>query len=99
MATLAQRGINPTVVNDQTGRLTFTPTITTAIHHLLHTHAPYGTYNVTNTGPPTTWYHIAQHVFEPTGHDPHRITPITTTDHFHKNRKHAVKGKREQVRV
>src|SRR3546814_10256958 len=41
MATLAQRGINPTVVNDQTGRLTFTPTITTAIHHLLHTHAPY----------------------------------------------------------
>src|SRR3546814_12033872 len=87
MATLAQRGINPTVVNDQTGRLTFTPTITTAIHHLLPTHTPYGTSNVTNTGQPTTRYHIAQHVFALPGHDTNHITPTTTTDYFHNTTK------------
>lgn len=82
MANLANRGINPTVVNDQTGRLTFTPTIAEAIHHLLTTHAPHGTYNITNTGQPTTWYDIARTVYHLTGHDPNRVTPTTTTDYY-----------------
>jgi dTDP-4-dehydrorhamnose reductase/dTDP-4-dehydrorhamnose 3,5-epimerase len=82
MATLAARGINPTVVDDQTGRLTFTPTIATAIHHLLYTHAAHGTYNVTNTGPPTTWADLARTIYHLTGHDPHRITPVTTDQYY-----------------
>jgi dTDP-4-dehydrorhamnose 3,5-epimerase len=82
MAALAQRGVNPKVVNDQHGRLTFTPTIAHAIRHLLDTHADYGTYNVTNSGEPTTWYDIARQVYQLTGHDPDRVTPVTTTDYY-----------------
>ncbi|GAA1668551.1 bifunctional dTDP-4-dehydrorhamnose 3,5-epimerase family protein/NAD(P)-dependent oxidoreductase [Microbacterium lacus] len=82
MATLAQRGINPKVVNDQVGRLTFTTTLAEGIHHLLNTRPEYGTYNLTGTGEPTTWADIARHVYELTGHDPNRITPVTTDEYF-----------------
>lgn len=82
MANLAERGIDPKVVDDQTGRLTFTPDIAEAITHLLDTRAPYGVYNVTGAGEPTTWADIARAVFHLTGHDPARITGVTTTDYF-----------------
>ncbi len=82
MASLAGRGINPNVVNDQTGRLTFTTDIATGIHHLLNTRAEYGIYNLTSSGEPTTWADIARRVFELTGHDPDRVTGVTTTDYF-----------------
>ncbi|RWR13680.1 NAD-dependent epimerase/dehydratase family protein, partial [Microbacterium enclense] len=82
MATLAERGINPRVVNDQTGRLTFTTDIATTIRTLLDTHAPHGVYNITSTGSPQTWYDIARDVFQLTGHDPDRITGVTTDDYF-----------------
>ena len=82
MASLADRGINPNVVNDQTGRLTFTTDIAAAINHLLTTRAAYGTYNLTSTGKPQTWADIARTVFELTGHDPSRVTGITTDEYF-----------------
>ena len=82
MASLAERGINPTVVDDQTGRLTFTTDIAQGIHHLLTAAAPYGVYNLTGTGQPTTWYDIARHVYQLTGHDPDRVTPVTTHDYY-----------------
>jgi dTDP-4-dehydrorhamnose 3,5-epimerase len=82
MASLADRGIDPKVVDDQTGRLTFTPDIAAAIAHLLDTRAPHGVYNVTGAGEPTTWADIARTVFELTGHDPARITGVTTADYF-----------------
>ena len=82
MQNLAQRGIDPRVVDDQTGRLTFTPTLADGIHHLLTTHAPHGTYNLTGTGQPTTWADIARTVYTLTGHDPARITGVTTTDYY-----------------
>ena len=50
MASLAERGIAPGVVDDQYGRLTFTSEIARAIQHLLAVQAPYGTYNVSNGG-------------------------------------------------
>ncbi|MEI7632414.1 MAG: NAD(P)-dependent oxidoreductase, partial [bacterium] len=65
MLGLAQKGINPTVVADQIGRLTFTNTLVSAISHLLggvntsniklqisniDSSFPYGTYNVSNDG-------------------------------------------------
>jgi len=82
MASLAERGINPKVVDDQTGRLTFTDDIARGIRHLLETGAPCGTYNLTGTGDPQTWADIARQVFELTGHDPARITGVTTDEYF-----------------
>ncbi len=82
MANLADRGIDPRVVNDQTGRLTFTSDIAGALKHLLETRAPYGTYNVTGSGEPQTWAQIAASVFELTGHDPARVTGVTTDEYF-----------------
>ena len=82
MASLAERGINPNVVGDQTGRLTFTTDIAAGIRHLLDTGALHGTYNLTSSGEPTTWADIARTVFQLTGHDPNRITSVTTDEYF-----------------
>jgi dTDP-4-dehydrorhamnose 3,5-epimerase len=82
MASLAQRGIDPRVVDDQIGRLTFTSTIADAVAHLLEANAPYGVYNVTNAGEPTTWYEVARQVYRLTGHDPDRVTAVSTAEYF-----------------
>lgn len=82
MAGLAARGIDPTVVDDQFGRLTFTDDLATGINHLMETAAPFGTYNLSNTGPVQSWAEIAEQVFALTGHDPARITPISTEAYF-----------------
>jgi len=82
MASLAQRGINPTVVSDQTGRLTFTTDIAAGIQHLLHTGVAYGTYNLTGSGEPASWADIARTVYGLTGHDPSRIMDVTTAEYF-----------------
>ncbi|MGB3730972.1 sugar nucleotide-binding protein [Microbacterium sp.] len=82
MASLAQRGINPNVVKDQTGRLTFTADIARGIRHLLENEAEYGTYNLTGDGPAQTWADIAKNVYRLTGHDPSRVTGVSTTEYF-----------------
>lgn len=82
MASLAERGINPKVVDDQTGRLTFTTDIAAAIRTLLDTGASYGIYNVTSEGDPQTWYDIARDVYRLTGNDPDRVTGVSTDDYF-----------------
>lgn len=82
MATLAERGINPTVVSDQTGRLTFTSDIAAGIRHLLDTRAEVGTYNLTGAGDPAPWADIARTVYQNTGHDPGRVTDVTTAEYF-----------------
>lgn len=82
MASLAERGVDPSVVDDQFGRLTFTSELARAIRHLTTTGAPYGTYNVTGSGPATSWADIARRVFELTGHDPARVTGVSTEAYF-----------------
>lgn len=82
MQDLAKRGIKPSVVNDQIGRLTFTDTLARGIKHLLETGAPYGTYNLTNEGPPTNWAEIAKIVFEKSGKSVSEVTPVSTTEYF-----------------
>lgn len=82
MASLAERGVDPSVVDDQFGRLTFTSELARAIRHLTTTGAPYGTYNVTGSGPALSWADIARRVFELTGHDPARITGVSTDTYF-----------------
>jgi dTDP-4-dehydrorhamnose 3,5-epimerase/reductase len=83
MASLARRGIRPTVVADQIGRLTFTDTLARGIRHLIDTHAPYGTYNLTNTGPEHSWADIAKTVYAALGASPDDVTPTTTADYYH----------------
>lgn len=82
MASLADRGIDPSVVDDQRGRLTFASEIARAIHHLILERPEYGTYNVTSAGPATTWADIARQVFGLTGHDPVRVSGVSTDDYF-----------------
>jgi dTDP-4-dehydrorhamnose 3,5-epimerase len=82
MASLAKRGIDPGVVDDQVGRLTFADDLAAAIMHLLEVRAPFGVYNVSNGGTPTTWADIARRVYELTGHDPARVSGVSTADYF-----------------
>ncbi len=82
MASLAERGVDPSVVDDQVGRLTFTSELARAVRHLTTTGARYGTYNVTGSGSPTSWADIARRVFELTGHDPARVTGVSTDAYF-----------------
>ncbi len=82
MASLAERGIDPSVVDDQVGRLTFTPDIARGIRHLLDTGAAYGTYNLTGAGDPASWAEIARRVYALTGHDPARVTPVSTETYY-----------------
>jgi len=82
MASLAERGVDPQVVNDQIGRLTFTDELARGIRHLLDTHAPFGTYNITGAGQPQSWAQIARRVFELTGHSPDRVSGVTTEKYY-----------------
>jgi dTDP-4-dehydrorhamnose 3,5-epimerase len=81
MAELAAKGVSPTVVADQYGRLTFTTDLAAGIIHLLTTAAPHGTYNLTNTGPVQSWADIAADVFELSGRSRDDVTPITTGEY------------------
>lgn len=82
MADLAHRGIQPAVVNDQIGRLTFTSDLAAGILHLLATNAPYGTYNLTNDGDAQSWADIAGDVFELAGKPRSDVTGVTTAQYF-----------------
>ncbi len=78
MAGLAGRGVSPSVVDDQYGRLTFTAELARGIRHLLETGAPYGTYNLSNAGPTQSWADIAAEVFRLRGRDPGDVTRVST---------------------
>lgn len=82
MHDLAQKNIKPSVVNDQIGRLTFTPDLAAVIKHLLETEQSYGTYNCTNSGPSKSWAEIAKKVYELSGKNPNDITPISTNEYY-----------------
>lgn len=82
MRSLAQRGVSPSVVRDQVGRLTFTEDLAKAIVHLLDVEAPFGTYNVSNSGDPASWCDIAQVVFETCGRSGEDVTAVTTEAYF-----------------
>lgn len=82
MLGLAEKGVSPTVVADQVGRLTFTSELVRAIDHLLSTKAPYGTYNVTNDGPLASWAEITRQIFTLAGYDNLTVTNTTTAEYF-----------------
>jgi dTDP-4-dehydrorhamnose 3,5-epimerase len=82
MRSLAERGVDPSVVDDQVGRLSFAADIAAGITHLLATGAPYGTYNLSNTGEPASWADIARAVFAAVGADPGRVSGVSTDAYF-----------------
>ncbi|HTE22511.1 MAG TPA: NAD(P)-dependent oxidoreductase [Candidatus Limnocylindria bacterium] len=82
MLGLGAKGVSPTVVADQVGRLTFTSELVRAIDHLLSTSAAHGTYNVSNSGEPASWADIARHIFEIAGHKDLTVTDTTTAEYF-----------------
>lgn len=81
MAELADRGVNPTVVDDQYGRLTFTSTLAAGILHLLSSSAPYGTYNLTGDGPSRSWAQLAEEVFVARGRVAADVQPVSTAEY------------------
>lgn len=82
MESLAANGVNPRVVDDQIGLLTYTPDLAEGIVNLLRRGASYGTYNITSGGEPRSWFEIAQQAFADAGHDPGRVTPVSTAEYF-----------------
>jgi dTDP-4-dehydrorhamnose 3,5-epimerase len=82
MAGLAEKGVAPRVVDDQVGRPTFAEDLAGVIVHLLAVGAAYGTYNFTSDGAPVSWRAVAKRVFELTGHDPERVSAVSTADYY-----------------
>lgn len=82
MQLAAESGVNPGVVNDQIGRLTYVSDLACGIADLLTAKLPYGTYNITSAEGPQSWFQIAQEVFADAGHDPERVRPISTSDYI-----------------
>jgi dTDP-4-dehydrorhamnose 3,5-epimerase len=80
MAAKAADGSPVSVVSDQIGRLTFADDLAQATEKLISSGAPFGTYNVTNSGPSSSWYDIARTVYESLGRDPKLVTPITSAE-------------------
>ncbi|MDT0185730.1 dTDP-4-dehydrorhamnose reductase [Microbacterium sp. ARD31] len=82
MASLAEHGVAPSVVDDQIGRLTFTGDLARGIRHLLDVDAPAGVYNLTGGGDAASWAQIAAEVYAQTGHDGAQVTGVSTEEYF-----------------
>ncbi|MDO9380912.1 MAG: sugar nucleotide-binding protein [Nocardioidaceae bacterium] len=82
MAGLADRGVSPSVIDDQVGRLSFTDEIARGIVHLVATGAPSGTYNLTGGGDPTSWADLARAVYVARGRDAADVTPLSTEQYL-----------------
>ncbi len=82
MMGLAIKNISPTVVDDQIGRLTFTPVLAEAMVKLIETNAPHGIYNVSNDGEPASWADVTRTIFSRLGRDGLIVTGTSTEDYF-----------------
>ncbi|MBC2682112.1 SDR family oxidoreductase [Corynebacterium anserum] len=91
MADLADRGVNPSVVDDQWGRPTYAPHLAAALcevaavlagehEHLVPADLP-RVLHCAGSGDPITWCDLAQATFAATGHEPQRVTPITSAEY------------------
>ena len=82
MAGLADRGVCPSVVDDQLGRLTHADDLAAGIRHLVETRAPFGTYNLTGDGSPASWADVAAAVFEARGRSADDVNRVSTAEYF-----------------
>ena len=85
MMELGKKGVNPTVIADNAGRLTFSTELTRAIDHLLKTRPNFGIYNLSNEGPPVHWADITRAVFKAAGLN--NSVSETTTAEYYKDKK------------
>lgn len=81
MLNLGKKGVNPTVVSDQIGRLTFTSELVRAMDYLLSNSLPFGTYNVSNDGESKSWADITRTIFELAGFQ-NTVTDTTTEQYY-----------------
>ena len=81
MARLAEMRIDPKVVNDQFGRLTFTSELVRAVDHVIDNDIEPGMYNLSNSGKVRSWAEIAALTYEFAGHDPNRVHPVSTDEY------------------
>lgn len=82
MLGLGKKGISPTVVGDQIGRLTFTSELVRAIDHILNSQAAFGTYNISNSGDSASWADITREIFKLGGFTELTVTDTTTEEYF-----------------
>lgn len=81
MVGLGQKGVSPSVVSDQVGRLTFTSELVRIIDHLFAVNAPFGTYDTSNGGEPASWAEITREIFKNAGFDL-TVTDVSTANYF-----------------
>lgn len=81
MKRLADMRVDPRVVNDQYGRLTFVSEIVRAIDHIITNNVESGTYNISNSGRIKSWAEIAADTFEFAGYDRDRVKHISTDEY------------------
>jgi dTDP-4-dehydrorhamnose reductase len=81
MLGLGEKGVAPSVVNDQIGRLTFTKELVRAIDLLIKDNHEYGTYNVSSGGEPASWADITRSIFNIAGYD-QKVTNTTTAEYY-----------------
>lgn len=81
MLELGKKGVNPSVVADQIGRLTFTSEIVKAIDHLLTSQAEFGTYNVSNEGEQASWADITRAIFKEAGFND-TVSDTSTAEYY-----------------
>ncbi|MEX0748978.1 MAG: dTDP-4-dehydrorhamnose reductase [Candidatus Saccharimonadales bacterium] len=82
MLSLAEKGVDPSVVEDQIGRPGFTVDLAQAIDHLLKTAPEPGIYNCSNGGDPVSWADFAREIYRTAGYDAGRISDTTTDEYF-----------------
>ena len=81
MASLADRGVSPSVIDDQCGRLSFAEDLARAAVHLTTCGAEPGTYNVTSSGETMTWADVATAVFRARGRDADAVRRVSTEEY------------------
>lgn len=81
MIELAKKDIEPKIVADQIGRLTFTSELVKVIDHLLTNKPAYGTYNVSNSGPETSWANLTRLIFKLGGYNL-GVEDVSTEEYF-----------------
>ncbi|MGI8662380.1 MAG: dTDP-4-dehydrorhamnose reductase [Acidimicrobiales bacterium] len=75
---LAHDGVDPSFVTDQIGHLTIVEDLVPVLRAFAVSRRP-GLFHTTNSGP-LSWFDVARAVFVAAGHDPGRVSPITTAE-------------------
>jgi dTDP-4-dehydrorhamnose reductase len=78
---IGNKGIDPKVVADQVGRITFVSELVRAIDHLLTTQTSYGTYNLSNDGESLNRADITRAIFQFAGMS-NSVTDTTTAGYY-----------------